>query len=587
MVSNLNCGMKYLCTVGFRKKFLFDFDIQLCMESATPWNICVLCRTKTLCFVVMSSHLPHHEAPASDYAVAVAEVTEQVTKMSKRARVRYGATPQFRGCIDANLEVGGHFNEDDEEQCHIGTMSSTRQCNSFEWREDQHRVVALMTLLMAMGAVLPNTFTNIGPTHRFYSIGQWRTIGYTMADPSMKIKFVPVKPARAVMEDVRSDHLPIFMEVGIQLDKPTKRLHKPKPFAAPTYWRPSNFGNYMQQCDEAVTNIQESVDVRGCIHFLENAMMEVVKEDIGYQSKEEVPWYNSMWQPYSENKRIQAAFNELQGQADTSEELQVVTRAKRKWIRATAVAGWNKRLDGFVSGKLFGWKLQKCFRGASMLVPGFKEEDCTFVSDVEEMTKQWQTRVHQMFIEPNVEERKNFLCEMENLSSSAMLDGEALHDSVQHHVTIEMVDSSIRSMRRGKAGDKIGLNIEVLQAAIVNVEILEYIHEPFVGVCMPNIEQPAHWRTTKMIGIPKVLRAQPRDIRLVAWAPVLKKVYRKVLMQALYNYTVDFGTCQYGCRNGHQAPEAVLILWSILSSANKHFVPVFCSSSTLPQLSAR
>ena len=47
-------------------------------------------------------------------------------------------------------------------------------------------------------------------------------------------------------------------------------------------------------------------------------------------------------------------------------------------------------------------------------------------------------------------------------------------------------------------------------------------------------------------------------------------------MQAFYNYKVDLGINQYGCRHGHQAPEVVLVSRANMSVAKKNFVLVYC-----------
>ena len=90
--------------------------------------------------------------------------------------------------------------------------------------------------------------------------------------------------------------------------------------------------------------------------IFESAIMEVVKLDVGCSNKADAPWYASAWQPYYENKKIEALLIELQAQAEIEEEVQLARRAKWKWIRATSMASMPEDvcLDGScknVSGK--------------------------------------------------------------------------------------------------------------------------------------------------------------------------------------------------------------------------------------------
>ena len=103
-----------------------------------------------------------------------------------------------------------------------------------------------------------------------------------------------------------------------------------------------------------------------------------------------------------------------------------------------------------------------------MRVPVFKDDEGIVVSDVVQMSEQWQARVQQMFTEPHMEERKSIVREMEVLSVDAMMDTIVFNNSIQQHITMDMVDNATRSMRRGKGGDKVGPNIAVFQATIAN-----------------------------------------------------------------------------------------------------------------------
>lgn len=77
-----------------------------------------------------------------------------------------------------------------------------------------------------------------------------------------------------------------------------------------------------------------------------------------------------------------------------------------------------------------------------------------------------------------------------------------------------------------------------------------------------------------MIGIPKVPKPnKPKDIHLVALAPVFKKVDRKVANAGILQQQTNFDTQQFGCRRGCQP--IALVLRVVFGSVAKKW-PVYC-----------
>lgn len=227
-----------------------------------------------------------------------------------------------------------------------------------------------------------------------------------------------------------------------------------------------------------------------------------------------------------------------------AEEGDKLCRLRWNAYRLWAQCRWSLKLLRYAAREDFGWKLKREERGGSIKFHGFKDGDGVWHSDKVYIEELLAGRLKYLFGDSTnlgvFEER------MQSMQAEMDMRRKEVAEEIAQLFSQDCVREAIQTLPSKKACDGHGVRIDIIKELLADPAAVEIVRAIGINMAMPTQEAEARqdWSHLQlwMLSKSKMVGA-PADIRFVALANVIEKVFHKCCLLAVFDMIIQCSSC--------------------------------------------